>query len=51
MRLELTVGEFKGLITQLQNIPVNEQRLIYSGQFLQDDNTIGSYGNSSLTLL
>lgn len=44
VRPELTVGEFKGLITQLQNIPFNEQRLIYSGQFLQDDKTIESYG-------
>ncbi|KAK1392981.1 hypothetical protein POM88_012037 [Heracleum sosnowskyi] len=44
VRPESTVVEFKGLITQLQNIPVNEQRLIYSGQFLQDDKTIGSYG-------
>lgn len=47
---ELTVGEFKGLITELQNIPANEQRLIYCGQFLQDHRTIGSYGNSSLNL-
>ncbi|WOG91527.1 hypothetical protein DCAR_0310776 [Daucus carota subsp. sativus] len=44
VRPDLTVLEIKGLINVEQNIPVNEQQLIFSGQTLLDDRTIGSYG-------
>lgn len=53
--LESTVGEFKILVAQNCDIPANQQRLIYKGRILKDDQTLESYGNDdyllSVTLL
>lgn len=44
--LESTVGSFKDLIAQNCEIPSQQQRLIYKGRILKDDQTLQSYGNS-----
>jgi ubiquilin len=40
----LTIAEFKKLLVEKSNIPVEQQRLIYSGHVLKDVQTLGSYG-------
>lgn len=44
--LESTVQSFKDLIARNCDIPAPEQRLIYKGRILKDDQTLQSYGNS-----
>ncbi|CAA2978278.1 ubiquitin domain-containing DSK2a-like [Olea europaea subsp. europaea] len=38
------VGEFKALLAQNCDVPVEQQRLIYKGRILKDDQTLVSYG-------
>lgn len=45
VELEATVGTLKTLIAQNCDIPANQQRLIYNGRILKDDQTLASYGN------
>ncbi|PIN00586.1 Ubiquitin-like protein [Handroanthus impetiginosus] len=42
--LESTVGEFKVVLAQNSDVPVEQQRLIYKGRILKDDQTLSSYG-------
>ncbi|KAI3446343.1 hypothetical protein Pfo_003008 [Paulownia fortunei] len=42
--LESTVGEFKGVLAQNCDVPAQQQRLIYKGRILKDDQTLVSYG-------
>ncbi|KAG8500262.1 hypothetical protein CXB51_004312 [Gossypium anomalum] len=42
--LESTVGSFKALLAQNCDIPADQQRLIYKGRILKDDQTLQSYG-------
>jgi ubiquilin len=44
--LDSTVGSFKDLIARNCDIPAQQQRLIYKGRILKDDQTLQSYGNS-----
>ncbi|OMO92019.1 hypothetical protein COLO4_17934 [Corchorus olitorius] len=41
--LESTVGSFKALLAQNCDIPADQQRLIYKGRILKDDQTLQSY--------
>ncbi|KAK9129241.1 hypothetical protein Sjap_009728 [Stephania japonica] len=43
-RLDSTVGSFKALVEQNCDIPAQQQRLIYKGRILKDDQTLESYG-------
>ncbi|XP_041997968.1 ubiquitin domain-containing protein DSK2b-like isoform X1 [Salvia splendens] len=42
--LESTVAEFKGVLAQNCDVPADQQRLIYKGRILKDDQTLVSYG-------
>ncbi|KAM2219007.1 hypothetical protein TB2_017851 [Malus domestica] len=42
--LESTVGSFKEVLSPKCDIPANQQRLIYKGRILKDDQTLQSYG-------
>ncbi|CAA7016609.1 unnamed protein product [Microthlaspi erraticum] len=42
--LESTVESFKALVGQNCDVPPNQQRLIYKGRILKDDQTLLSYG-------
>lgn len=42
--LESTVESFKALVAQNCDVPANQQRLIYKGRILKDDQTLLSYG-------
>ncbi|CAM8994298.1 unnamed protein product [Rhodiola kirilowii] len=42
--LESTVGEFKEVVAQNCDVPAAQQRLIYKGRILKDDQTLHSYG-------
>eukprot|EP00252_Welwitschia_mirabilis_P021566 TRINITY_DN555_c0_g1_i5.p1 TRINITY_DN555_c0_g1~~TRINITY_DN555_c0_g1_i5.p1 ORF type:complete len:548 (+),score=127.59 TRINITY_DN555_c0_g1_i5:157-1800(+) len=42
--LEWTVGAFKAVLVQKCDIPAEQQRLIYKGRILKDENTLKSYG-------
>ncbi|XP_075476343.1 ubiquitin domain-containing protein DSK2b-like [Primulina tabacum] len=42
--LQSTVAEFKGLLAQNCDIPAEQQRLIYKGRILKDDQTLMSFG-------
>lgn len=42
--LEFTVGTFKSILAQNCDIPADQQRLIYKGRILKDDQTLASYG-------
>ncbi|CAA0837031.1 Ubiquitin domain-containing protein DSK2b [Striga hermonthica] len=42
--LESTVAEFKGVLAQNCDVPAQQQRLIYKGRILKDDQTLASYG-------
>ncbi|KAK4491485.1 hypothetical protein RD792_002235 [Penstemon davidsonii] len=42
--LESMVGEFKSLLGQNCEVPAEQQRLIYKGRILKDDQTLVSYG-------
>ncbi|XVF00767.1 hypothetical protein REPUB_Repub04eG0029700 [Reevesia pubescens] len=42
--LESTVGSFKAVLAQNCDIPADQQRLIYKGRILKDDQILRSYG-------
>ncbi|XP_015169599.1 ubiquitin domain-containing protein DSK2b-like isoform X1 [Solanum tuberosum] len=42
--LNSTVGSFKSILSQSADIPAEQQRVIYNGQILKDDQTLKSYG-------
>lgn len=42
--LQSTVAEFKGVLAQNCDVPAEQQRLIYKGRILKDDQTLVSYG-------
>lgn len=42
--LDSTVGSFKSVLSQPSDIPAEQQRLIYKGRILKDDQTLTSYG-------
>ncbi|OWM80497.1 ubiquitin domain-containing protein DSK2b-like isoform X2 [Punica granatum] len=42
--LDSTVGSFKQLLAQNCEVPADQQRLIYKGRILKDDQTLESYG-------
>ncbi|XP_024005424.1 ubiquitin domain-containing protein DSK2b isoform X2 [Eutrema salsugineum] len=42
--LDSTVESFKALVAQSCDVPANQQRLIYKGRILKDDQTLLSYG-------
>lgn len=44
--LDSTVGAFKELVAQNSEVPANQQRLIYKGRILKDDQSLLSYGES-----
>jgi hypothetical protein len=39
-----TIKELKAALVMLLNVPANQQRLIYNGRSLQDQNSLDSYG-------
>lgn len=39
-----TVADFKGVLAQNCDVPADQQRLIYKGRILKDDQTLDSYG-------
>jgi hypothetical protein len=43
---EMTIGEVKRQISDAEQIPVDQQRLVYQGKQLEDDQTLGSYAIS-----
>ncbi|KAL9244805.1 hypothetical protein vseg_018531 [Gypsophila vaccaria] len=42
--LESSVGNFKVVVAQHSDVPAEQQRLIYKGRILKDDQTLASYG-------
>ncbi|KAJ8544757.1 hypothetical protein K7X08_017340 [Anisodus acutangulus] len=42
--LDSTVGSFKSILSQPSDISAEQQRLIYKGRILKDDQTLKSYG-------
>lgn len=42
--LDSTVSEFKAVVAQNCDVPAEQQRLIYKGRILKDDQTLVSYG-------
>lgn len=44
IKLDSVVGSFKSVIAQKCDIPADQQRLIYKGRILKDDQTLFSYG-------
>lgn len=45
--LESTVDTFKAVLAEKCEIAVEQQRLIYKGRILKDDQTLKSYGTTS----
>ncbi|XP_072957609.1 ubiquitin domain-containing protein DSK2b-like isoform X1 [Typha angustifolia] len=45
--LEATVGAFKAVVAGSCDVPVEQQRLIYKGRILKDEQTLASYGVES----
>ncbi|KAH9608956.1 hypothetical protein KSS87_008832 [Heliosperma pusillum] len=43
-KLDSTVGNFKVIVAQSCDVPAEQQRLIYKGRILKDDQTLASYG-------
>lgn len=43
--LDSTVEAFKELVAQNSDVAANQQRLIYKGRILKDDQSLLSYGN------
>jgi len=39
-----TVGAFKAIVAESCDVPAPQQRLIYKGRILKDDQTLASYG-------
>ena len=48
--LESIVGSFKEAVAQNCDIPADQQRLIYKGRILKDDQTLKSYGMLEILL-
>ncbi|CAN4116721.1 unnamed protein product [Withania somnifera] len=44
VNLDSTVGSFKSILVKHANIPAEQQRLIYKGRILKDEQTLESYG-------
>lgn len=44
MSLEATVEAFKTVLAQNCDVPADQQRLIYKGRILKNDQTLASYG-------
>lgn len=42
--LDATVGAFKAVLSGNCEVPAEQQRLIYKGRILKDDQTLESYG-------
>ncbi|KAL9231901.1 hypothetical protein vseg_007062 [Gypsophila vaccaria] len=42
--LESSVGNFKAIVAENSDVPAEQQRLIYKGRILKDDQTLASYG-------
>ncbi|KAK9690614.1 hypothetical protein RND81_09G140900 [Saponaria officinalis] len=42
--LDSSVGNFKSVVAQNTDVPAEQQRLIYKGRILKDDQTLASYG-------
>lgn len=42
--LDSSVGSFKQVLAQHCDVPADQQRLIYKGRILKDDQTLESYG-------
>lgn len=49
--IESTVGLFKDVLAQKCDIPSDQQRLIYKGRILKDDQTLQSYGIMSFVIV
>lgn len=45
---ELTVADFKRELHSINEVAVEDQRLIYRGRILKDEDTLSSYGKLSL---
>ena len=43
MNQNMTIGQVKAHIENIENIPVDQQRLIYQGKQLEDQMTLGDY--------
>lgn len=41
--LQLSVAEFKGVLSRSSDVPAEQQRLIYKGCILKDDQSLDSY--------
>ncbi|XP_019421735.1 PREDICTED: ubiquitin domain-containing protein DSK2b-like isoform X1 [Lupinus angustifolius] len=44
INLDSTVGSFKEIVARNSDIPAQQQRLIYKGRILKDDQTLKTYG-------
>lgn len=42
--LGLSVGAFKAIVAESCDVPAPQQRLIYKGRILKDEQTLASYG-------
>lgn len=42
--LDAIVGDFKAVVAGSCDVPADQQRLIYKGRILKDDQTLESYG-------
>ena len=48
--LDSSISAFKAALAQNSDVPADQQRLIYKGRILKDDQTLASYGTLSLSL-
>lgn len=49
--LDSTVESFKELVAEKSDVPANQQRLIYKGRILKDDQSLLSYGTCLFFLI
>lgn len=49
--LDSSISAFKAALAQNCDVPADQQRLIYKGRILKDDQTLESYGTLSLSKL
>lgn len=47
--MQMKVSEFKRLIEEKTNVPVDRQRLVFMAKLLENDQRIGHYGRIMLT--